>query len=159
MSNVKICYDNLEITQIPNSDSISIWGTVFFCVQDICFPSRDWDDLLDILVPMWIEKTEALITQNKRRCTLNFCDGPFQVDVIRKEADTLELVFIKQSINHSSVQMIACTELNAFLHSLLSLGQAFLDYCCNYACPIYRSTVGQTLKGHCAILRAYLETH
>ena len=80
MNSIDLYVDNCEFYS-GGQKWESVWGNIYFRMNDLCFPDSEWYDKVSSLLEMWMGAIIEFIQYDKRECTLHFMDGPFYIHI------------------------------------------------------------------------------
>lgn len=88
-------------------ENINVTGDIFFSIDNICFPEENWNDFILIIVGNWINEYMSFLNSCRRKFTLYFMDGAFEVAGTLKDSENIKLEYVRRYI---SEREIICTE-------------------------------------------------
>ena len=91
---------NVEIGVDADSISIStnhkVTGVIYISTDNFSFPESSWNDFIVTILIWWAEKFEELLTQDTKKSTFSFMDGPFYFEIERLTGDIVSIAFIEE---------------------------------------------------------------
>jgi hypothetical protein len=106
------------------SKSGAIWGRICFkSAKDWYFPSMSWSDMPIAFVVQWLSALFHL--SENETSSISFYDGPFAVDLISKDGQVVELVFL----HDESVEFTAKESLDNLMNNACHTARELLRAC------------------------------
>lgn len=113
LAKVKIIVNEME----PYREKYALWSILFVQVDDVCFPSQQWNDATSAVLSVWVQEMIRLITGVTDQVRLPFMDGDFEVVLNRLEQENISSKFIK---SESIVMWEDNLDIRYFARQLLS---------------------------------------
>ena len=106
-------------------------GSVWLALEEVAFPSKDWNDFIVVILEAWVGAVLRLLEGSSRNEIVHFMDGPYLVELSRTSAAILRLRAVENSYHEK-----ASTDVEALplVESLLNGSEGVLAVCRGEQC-------------------------
>jgi hypothetical protein len=105
----------------------TISGLIWVEHDRVCFPEKQWSDLIAAVIRGWLEDITKLVSGSKKDAELWFMDGPFQ---IRVSSLNPNLWLLSLENRRSSTQLLQFeSKPSQFVGELLKASSIVVDSC------------------------------
>src|SRR5579859_1570637 len=103
----------------------SIWGTIYFQINDEFFPGKGWTDLAAGFLRIWLESLVQIESGSLLKDEVAFLDGPFKIGISIHNSHSANLTFIHKN----AVQFSVTEEVRFLIEDAISATKQLLDAC------------------------------
>jgi hypothetical protein len=114
---------------LSRSNSGHIHGLLCIQVEELRFPSADWNDFVVVVLGWWCRACHELIGNGNGSPEVPFMDGPYRVQMQRHEKQSIELKLIENRSSGSAVQHQAHVSEDVLLESVVAAAEKTVSEC------------------------------
>ena len=113
---MEIILEKMQLATDRPSDGYTTGGELYLRIGDSYFPEEHWYDCAYINLKKWIPALISFGRQHTDRCQLNFMDGPYSVQLSRKDNCSVDAQCFE---NHTCVNCLHGIDLTRLLKSAM----------------------------------------
>lgn len=119
----------LGYDSLTRSSSGHVHGLLCIQVEELKFPSADWNDFVVVVLGWWCRACHELIGTDNGPLEVPFMDGPYRVQMQRHEKQSIDLRLIENRSSGSVVRHHAQVSAHVLLESAVAAAAMTVSQC------------------------------
>jgi hypothetical protein len=110
---------HIDVSTLRPRPAGPMLGRICFTFPDRCVPDPDWNDFILPVLTRWVVRIDEIARCRAESGVLEFMDGPYYLDVERRDAVSVHVSFVERQTNRDVILDTAFFNLDELVSAVM----------------------------------------